>query len=142
MVPTFLRPPFGMMCGMFKFEMRCEENRNTDKHWVPSLHRSLLNELGVRRVAAVVGGSMGGMHALEWAYEGKGYVCCIVAIATCAYQGAWAIGWGETQRHAIYYDPKFHGGRYSLDDPGRRVGVSSHGRLADLSQPRRSRASL
>lgn len=68
-------------------------------------------------MAAVVGGSLGGMHALEWAYEGKEYVCCIVPIATCAYQGAWAICWGEAQRHAIYHDSKFHGGRYSLEDP-------------------------
>lgn len=85
--------------------------------WNSSLHRLLLNHLGVRQVAAVVGGSMGGMHALEWAYEGKEYVCCIVAVATCAHQGAWAIGWGETQRHAIYHDSKFQGGRYSQDDP-------------------------
>lgn len=45
--------------------------------WNSSLHRLLLNHLGVRQVAAVVGGSMGGMHALEWAYEGKEYVYCI-----------------------------------------------------------------
>ncbi|KAL6885748.1 Alpha/Beta hydrolase protein [Trichoderma evansii] len=94
------------------------------------LHRLLLNDLGVRRVAAVVGGSMGGMHALEWGYEGKDYVCCIVAIATCAHQGAWAIGWGETQRHAIYHDPKFHGGRYSLDDPP--IGGLEAARMAAL----------
>jgi homoserine O-acetyltransferase len=73
---------------------------------------------------------MGGMHALEWAYEGKDYVCCIVAIATCAHQGAWAIGWGETQRHAIYSDSKFHGGRYSLDDPP--VGGLEAARMAAL----------
>lgn len=77
----------------------------------------LLNDLGVRHIAAVVGGSMGGMHALEWAYEGKDYVGCVVAVATCGHHGAWAIGWGETQRHAIYSDVKFNGGRYSLDDP-------------------------
>lgn len=68
-------------------------------------------------MAAVVGGSLGGMHALEWAYEGKEYVCCIVPIAACAYQGAWAICWGEAQRYAICHDSKFHGGRYSLEDP-------------------------
>ena len=45
---------------------------------IKRLHKLLLDDLGVRQVAAVVGGSLGGMCALEWAYYGKEYVRCII----------------------------------------------------------------
>ncbi|CVL06465.1 probable homoserine O-acetyltransferase [Fusarium mangiferae] len=81
------------------------------------LHKLVLDRLGVRKVAAVVGGSMGGMHVLEWAFFGKDYVRCIVPAATSSHQSAWAIGWGEAQRHAIRSDVKYKNGRYGFDDP-------------------------
>ena len=46
--------------------------------------RALLNRLGVRHVAAAVGGSLGGMLALEWAATFPGYVSRVVVIAACA----------------------------------------------------------
>ena len=56
---------------------------------------------------------MGGMTCLEWALSTPpGYVKNIVPIATSAYQGAWGISWGETQRRAIYGDPTFKHGNY------------------------------
>ncbi|KAF5685454.1 Homoserine o-acetyltransferase [Fusarium denticulatum] len=81
------------------------------------LHQLVLDKLGVRKVAAVIGGSMGGMHVLEWAFFGKDYVRCIVPAATSSHQSAWAIGWGEAQRHAIRSDVKYKNGRYGFDDP-------------------------
>ncbi|RDA90857.1 hypothetical protein CP533_3218 [Ophiocordyceps camponoti-saundersi (nom. inval.)] len=81
------------------------------------LHRLLLDDLGVKRVAAVVGGSMGGMLVLEWAYLGVDYVRCIVPIATSSRHSAWGISWGEAQRQSIYADPKYDDGYYALDDP-------------------------
>lgn len=60
---------------------------------------------------------MGGMHVLEWAFFGKDYVRCIVPAATSSHQSAWAIGWGEAQRHAIRSDVKYKNGRYGFDDP-------------------------
>ncbi|KAK1752134.1 Alpha/Beta hydrolase protein [Echria macrotheca] len=81
------------------------------------LHRLLLDELGVRQVAAVIGGSLGGMFVLEWAYFGKDYVRCIVPIATSSRHSAWCISWGEAQRQSIYADPKYNDGYYPFDDP-------------------------
>ncbi|KAJ9136492.1 Homoserine O-acetyltransferase [Pleurostoma richardsiae] len=81
------------------------------------LHKMLLDDLGVRRVATVIGGSMGGMLVLEWAYFGKDYVRSIVPIATSSRHSAWCISWGEAQRQSIYADPKYDDGYYSFDDP-------------------------
>lgn len=81
------------------------------------LHKMLLDELGVKQVAAVIGGSLGGMFVLEWAYLGKDYVRCIVPIATSSRHSAWGISWGEAQRQSIYADPKYDDGYYSFDDP-------------------------
>lgn len=81
------------------------------------LQKLILDYLGVKQIAAVVGGSMGGMIVLEYAYFGKDYVRCIVPLATSAVYSAWGISWGEAQRQSIYSDPKYEDGYYSFDDP-------------------------
>jgi Homoserine acetyltransferase len=58
------------------------------------IHKLVLDDLGVKQIAAVVGGSMGGMLTLEYAYFGKDYVRAIVPIATSARHSAWCISWG------------------------------------------------
>ena len=83
----------------------------------PSLHKLLLDDLGVKQVAAVIGGSLGGMFVLEWAYFGKDYIRCVVPIATSSRHSAWGISWGEAQRQSIYADPKYDDGYYPFDDP-------------------------
>ena len=82
-----------------------------------NIFRLLLDDLGVRQIAAVVGGSMGGMLVLEFAYFGRDYVRCIIPIATSARYSAWGISWGEAQRQSIYSDPKYDDGYYNFDDP-------------------------
>lgn len=82
-----------------------------------SIHKIVLDHLGVKQIAAVVGGSMGGMLVLEYAFLYKDYVRSIVPIATSATHSAWGISWGEAQRQSIYSDPKYDDGYYSLDDP-------------------------
>ncbi|CAG8975939.1 hypothetical protein HYALB_00007069 [Hymenoscyphus albidus] len=82
-----------------------------------NLHKLLLDDLGVKQVAAVIGGSMGGMLVLEWAYFGKDYVRSIVPIATSSRHSAWGISWGEAQRQSIYADPKYDDGYYPFSDP-------------------------
>ena len=67
----------------------------------------LLDELGIKQIAAAIGGSMGGALVLEFAYFGEEYVRCIVPIATSARHSAWCISWGEAQRQSIYSDPKY-----------------------------------
>jgi homoserine O-acetyltransferase len=85
------------------------------------LHRRALTQLGVRRVRCAVGGSMGGMQVLEWAFEttddGPPFVQSLVPIAVGGRHTAWQIGWSEAQRQAIFTDPKWRGGEYPLDDP-------------------------
>ena len=81
------------------------------------IQKLVLDDLGVRSIACVVGGSMGGMLVLEYAYFGKDYVRSIAPIATSATHSAWGISWGEAQRQSIYSDPKYEDGYYSFDDP-------------------------
>lgn len=82
-----------------------------------SIHKLVLDHLGVKQIAAVVGGSMGGMLTLEYAYFGKDYVRVIAPIATAATHSAWGISWGEAQRQSIYSDPKYDDGYYTFEDP-------------------------
>ncbi|KAF2431745.1 homoserine O-acetyltransferase [Tothia fuscella] len=82
-----------------------------------NIFKVLLDQLGVRQIAVVIGGSMGGMLVLEFAYFGKDYVRSIIPIATSARYSAWGISWGEAQRQSIYCDPKYDDGYYSFSDP-------------------------
>ncbi|KAK1944212.1 Homoserine O-acetyltransferase [Phytophthora citrophthora] len=83
-----------------------------------ALQRRLLEDgLGVKQVQAVVGGSLGGMQTLEWAFQGQEYVKSFVAIACGAQHSAWQIGISELQRQAIYMDPNFRDGHYTVDAP-------------------------
>jgi len=79
------------------------------------VQRRLLDRLGVGRLRAVVGGSMGGMQALEWAAGHPDRVGALVAIAIGARHSAWAIGLNEVARRAIAADPTFEGGAYRPD---------------------------
>ncbi|KAF2103142.1 putative acetyl-CoA--deacetylcephalosporin C acetyltransferase precursor [Rhizodiscina lignyota] len=73
----------------------------------------VLDALGVSSVAAVVGGSMGGMTALEWGLcTPPHYVKTLVTIATSLSHSAWGIAWAETQRQCIQNDSLFRGGHY------------------------------
>ncbi|KAF2875294.1 Alpha/Beta hydrolase protein [Massariosphaeria phaeospora] len=82
-----------------------------------NIFKLILDDLGVRQIAAVIGGSMGGMLVLEFAYFGKDYVKSIIPIATSARYSAWGISWGEAQRQSIYSDPKYEDGYYVFEDP-------------------------
>ena len=82
------------------------------------IHKLVLDSLGVKEVAICIGGSMGGMLALEWTFVDDGkFVKNLVVLATSAKHSAWCISWGEAQRQCIYSDPKYDDGFYSLDDP-------------------------
>lgn len=94
------------------------------------LQRLVLQRLGVTQVAVVVGGSMGGMTALEYLYFGPEFVRSAIVLAACAYHSAWAISWGEAQRQSIYADAKYRGGYYSFEDPP-KTGLSA-ARMAAL----------
>jgi homoserine O-acetyltransferase len=80
-----------------------------------ALHRRLLEQLGVKRVAFAIGGSLGGMQVLEWAFH-RDFVGGLVPIAVGGRHSAWCIAWSEAQRHAIRSDPRWRGGDYHADD--------------------------
>lgn len=81
------------------------------------LQGELLAALGVERIRLVVGGSLGGMQALEWALLFPERVETVAALATNAAHSAWQVAWSEAQRLAIAADPRFRGGAYPVDDP-------------------------
>ncbi|KAI0391239.1 acetyl coenzyme A:deacetylcephalosporin C o-acetyltransferase [Xylariaceae sp. FL0594] len=81
------------------------------------IQKRVLDILGVQSVYCVVGGSMGGMLALEWSLLGQGYVQSLVVVATTARQSPWAIAWAENQRATIKADAKYRGGDYGDDPP-------------------------
>lgn len=83
------------------------------------LQKLLLDRLGVRRVRLVVGGSLGGMQALEWALLDPERVAAVASFSAAARHSAWAIAWSELGRRAIGADPRFRAGRYPADDPPR-----------------------
>ena len=78
----------------------------------------LANGLGIKRWAAVVGGSMGGMQALEWAVMYPERVGALVALATTTAASPLQIAWSMVGRHAVQADPGFCGGDYYDRAPG------------------------
>ena len=77
----------------------------------------LLDHLGVRTLAAVVGGSMGGMQALSWAATFPTRVRAAVVIASTARHTAQNIAFHEVGRQAIMADPRWRDGAYPPDVP-------------------------
>lgn len=75
--------------------------------------RAGLRELGVRRLAGIAGGSLGGMQALEWAAAFPEEVDAIVGVASTAGLSAQGIGWNWVARSAITGDPEWRRGRYA-----------------------------
>jgi homoserine O-acetyltransferase len=79
---------------------------------------ALADALGIDRWAAVVGGSMGGMRALEWAVSVPDRVESLLLLACPAQSSADQIAWTYPQLHAIRSDPGWHGGDYHHLPPG------------------------
>ena len=77
----------------------------------------LLDHLGVATLAAVVGGSMGGMQALSWAATFPTRVRAAVVIASTARHTAQNIAFHEVGRQAIMADPRWRGGGYYGAEP-------------------------
>ena len=77
--------------------------------------KRLVEHLGIDRLMAVVGGSMGGMQVLEWAATYPEMVVAAAPIATATYHSAQNIAFHEVGRAAIHGDPDWMGGRYWED---------------------------
>ncbi|MDZ7937484.1 MAG: homoserine O-acetyltransferase [Rhodoferax sp.] len=83
----------------------------TVEDWVNSQAR-LLDALGIQKLAAVLGGSLGGMQALSWTLQYPERVAHAVVVASAPNLTAENIAFNEVARRAIVTDPDFHGGHF------------------------------
>jgi homoserine O-acetyltransferase len=74
--------------------------------------RAFLNEIGITRLAAVAGGSLGGMQALEWAVQYGDQVDAIIPIASTHALEPQGVAWNAIARNSITADPDWQGGHY------------------------------
>ena len=110
-------------------------NPATDKPWgmdfpvltIADMVRAqamLLDHLGIQRLHAVIGGSMGGMQAVSWAALYPERVRSAVIIASAARHSAQNIAFHEVGRQAIMADPRWRGGDYYTDDDPPSSGLA------------------
>ena len=83
----------------------------TVEDWVESQAR-LADQLGIQQFAAVLGGSLGGMQALQWSLSFPERVRHVLAIACAPRLTAENIAFNDVARNAILTDPDFHGGNF------------------------------
>jgi homoserine O-acetyltransferase len=89
------------------------------------LQKRLTDHLGIERLLAIVGGSMGGMQVLEWAVAYPECVAAAIPIATTARHSAQQIAFNEVGRQAVMADPDWNqGDYYSSKPPARGLAVA------------------
>lgn len=93
----------------------------------------LADALGIDRWALVIGGSMGGMRALEWAVSYPGRTDALLLLATTAAASAEQIALAGIQLHAIRSDPHWRGGDYHDTGHGPHAGLGLARRLAHVT---------
>ncbi len=94
----------------------------TVEDWVDAQAR-LLDALGITQLAAVLGGSLGGMQALSWSLRYPDRLRHCIAVATAPNLSAQNIAFNEVARRAIVTDPEFHGGHFYEHDTLPRRGL-------------------
>jgi homoserine O-acetyltransferase len=80
------------------------------------VQKLLLDRLGIRRLLAVIGGSIGGMQVLQWAIAYPDMVDAAIPVATTTHLGAQSIAFDAVGRNAILADANFAGGQYHDKD--------------------------
>ena len=89
------------------------------------LQKMLVEHLGIERLLAVTGGSMGGMQALEWAVAFPEALAAVIPIAATARHSAQQIAFNEVGRQAIMADPDWNEGNYyDARSPARGLAVA------------------
>ncbi|TVR10796.1 MAG: homoserine O-acetyltransferase [Planctomycetota bacterium] len=122
--PASINPTTGLAWGM-RFPVVTVED------WV-QLQARLMDHLQVQRLHAVIGGSLGGQQALEWALafpERVGRIACLAASPRLSTQG---VAFNAVGRHAIMRDPHFNNGDY-YTGPGPQDGLASARMLAHIT---------
>ena len=92
----------------------------------------LFDALGIKRLHAAIGGSMGGMQALQIGIEWPGFCRRLLVLAATAHENAQAIAFNEVGRQAVMQDPEWRGGDYPPGG-GPRVGLAIARMMAHIT---------
>ncbi|MFH1499197.1 MAG: homoserine O-acetyltransferase [Verrucomicrobiota bacterium] len=122
--PSSVNPATGRPFGITFPPVTIRDMVRAQKIW--------LDALGIPSLYAVIGGSMGGMQALQWAIEFPGYAQRIIAMATTWRESAQAIAFNEVGRQAIMQDPEWQHGDYTAG-AGPRVGLAIARMMAHIT---------
>lgn len=122
--PASVRPDGRTWGGSFPFLTQRDQ---------VAAERGLADALGVERWALVVGGSMGGMRALEWAVAHPERTGALLLLATSAAASAEQIAWANVQIQAIRSDSHWQGGDYHDTGRGPHAGLGLARRLAHVT---------
>jgi homoserine O-acetyltransferase/O-succinyltransferase len=100
-----------------KSQAKMQFPRFNMRDMVNSQQRLVAGKLGIRKLVTVVGASMGGMQALQWAVSYPDMMASVVPIIPLARTPAWTTGVLEMLRQSIMADAKWNGGNYAASDP-------------------------
>lgn len=100
--------------------------------WV-RMERMLLERLGVRHIHAVIGGSLGGQQALEWALRYPKMMGKTIILASGPKLSAQGLGFNAVARHAIMHDENFNGGDYYDKERSPNNGLAAARMLAHIT---------
>ncbi|MCW8085857.1 homoserine O-acetyltransferase MetX [Sabulicella glaciei] len=125
-------------------EMTDEDGRGMGRPWgtdFPTVtirdmvrtQKKLVDHLGITRLLAVIGGSMGGMQVLEWAATYPDSVLAAAPVACATHHSAQNIAFHEVGRAAIHADPDWKGGRYWEDGRIPAQGLSVARMIAHIT---------
>jgi homoserine O-acetyltransferase len=90
-----------------------------------NVQKLLLDKLGIKRLLAVVGGSMGGMQVLQWAISYPDRIDAALCIASTTRLNAQSIAFDAVGRNAILNDSNFNGGQYhGCEAPNRGLAIA------------------
>jgi len=98
-----------------------------------NVHRALARHLGITRLLAAVGGSLGGMQALQWSIEHPDEVHSAVVVCSTARLSAQNIAFSAVAREAIMRDPNFHGGDYQREGVRPDAGLAVARMMAHIT---------
>jgi homoserine O-acetyltransferase len=123
--PSSIDPATGRRYGL-EFPMFSVRDLNT-------VHARLLAHLGIERLHAATGGSLGGMQALQWAIDDPGAMALCAPICASAELSAMNIAFSTVAREAIMRDPDFRGGAYHDEGGAPRIGLAVARMMAHIT---------
>ncbi len=100
---------------------------------IVSVHNALLDALGIDKILAIVGGSLGGMQVLEWSVSHPDRAAAAILLASGPSLSAQGIAFNAVGRRAIYSDPLFQNGRYYDAEDKPRFGLALARMIAHIT---------